>query len=505
MKTSNPSGVAVVYYDGLFVDSVVRNNDCADRCSGVTLVGEYSKVRRCTIENNTASSGSGFFSGIYAPNSLGNVVDCIVQSNTASGYGPGIIYAPSISGTTVRGNSVPAGHSTSGVWAPPAGEFTMTNCIVEGNTADLYAAGLRLNSSNAAVSDCVFRGNTASGGGAVYIPVVSESTFDQCTFADNVAVTGAAVCVNAAANIRFAGCTFTGNTATYGGAVTVIVGAKTAFDGCTFAGNADSGDGAGNYSGGAICGFNQSANGKIVCSNCVFASNASRVRGGAIGFGFNARARSELVNCIFTNNNAAVQGGAIYVRDNKTKVDDVCPLFIRNCLVANNWVTGSSTEHQGGGICLISSNAVVDACTVVSNRTNGGVGAGLFHRWGGSVTNSIIAFNTVKGALEMDGSWCLAAADASVRYSHSLAWPAASDGFKAGEGCIIGMPRFTDPANGDFTLRSHATLGVDAGINEAWMAGACDLAGTNRIYNAVVDMGAYEYSFPARGTVMIVQ
>ena len=52
------------------------------------------------------------------------------------------------------------------------------------------------------------------------------------------------------------------------------------------------------------------------------------------------------------------------------------------------------------------------------------------------------------------------------------------------------MPDFADPAAGDYRVLSGVT--IDAGLYQAWMADAPDLAGTNRVIGAAVDLGCYE-------------
>jgi hypothetical protein len=60
---------------------------------------------------------------------------------------------------------------------------------------------------------------------------------------------------------------------------------------------------------------------------------------------------------------------------------------------------------------------------------------------------------------------------------------------------ITNYPAFANPNEGDYRLRSYS-YGVDAGVTQAWMTGATDLAGQPRVStNKLVDMGAYETTY----------
>ena len=74
----------------------------------------------------------------------------------------------------------------------------------------------------------------------------------------------------------------------------------------------------------------------------------------------------------------------------------------------------------------------------------------------------------------------------------------------SGNNSIPADPRFINAAKGDYRLRGSSPC-IDAGLNQAWMSGAIDLDGHDRIAPGTgrVDIGAYEYT-PFR-TLMIVR
>ena len=62
-------------------------------------------------------------------------------------------------------------------------------------------------------------------------------------------------------------------------------------------------------------------------------------------------------------------------------------------------------------------------------------------------------------------------------------------------------PRFTDPENGDWTLKMSSPL-KDTGVLCDWMAGAIDLAGNPRVVD-MPDIGCYEHM--KKGLLLLVR
>ena len=203
---------------------------------------------------------------------------------------------------------------------------------------------------------------------------------------------------------------------------------------------------------------------------------------------------------------SALNGGGLAIREDGSHRHDR-PFLVRNSLFAFNRTTqagdniGPTSDANGGGVYFVSYNDVVlDSCTIVSNDSGYSMSGGVHHRWGGTITNCVIAFNTVKGQPEPTSAdaWSM---DASC-YQHCCIYPAVIDKFLAANGCVNADPRFVDLANGEFDLRSGSPC-RDAGIVEDWMTDACDIVGNPRVYGKGVDMGCYERNnFP--GVMVIV-
>jgi PKD repeat protein len=199
--------------------------------------------------------------------------------------------------------------------------------------------------------------------------------------------------------------------------------------------------------------------------DCVVTGNVARsYSGGGVNGG-------QAVRCEISGNAASEEGGGAY-----------------NAILSNCVVRGNGAEVYGGGMSqgagynsLIVDNIAGDGvggvfmadlfnCTVVGNA--GGI-------LGGSMFNCIAYSNS-------DYNWNT---DDSSYYRYTCAAP-----LPDGEACIAGDPVFVDAAAGDYRLASASPC-VNAGSNQTWMTGSTDLAGSNRIQRAVVDLGAYESSY----------
>jgi len=146
-----------------------------------------------------------------------------------------------------------------------------------------------------------------------------------------------------------------------------------------------------------------------------------------------------------------------------------------SCLLVSNRVTGANAHYQlgrgGGGAAL----SALNNCTVLYNSnesasTNAHAG-GVYQCTG--ISNSIVWHNTAP----FDSNHI----DSAFAYSLSGPVP-------VGDGNIAGDPVLS----ATFGLAAGSPC-IDTGTNADWMATATDLAGNARIYNVIVDMGAYEF------------
>ena len=184
---------------------------------------------------------------------------------------------------------------------------------------------------------------------------------------------------------------------------------------------------------------------------------------------------------------ADVSGGGVFCASSN--------VFLTNCIITDNSVASYSNtviQGSGGGVyggtlynCLVASNSAglsgggasastLYNCTVAGNRANR-YGGGVY---GSAATNCIVYLNM---AVMPYGDHCLACFD------HSCTTPMPTNGI----GNVTKVPRFANPARGDFRLLGASPC-LDAGDNHV-VANAVDLAGQPRVMRGTVDMGALEF------------
>ncbi len=213
------------------------------------------------------------------------------------------------------------------------------------------------------------------------------------------------------------------------------------------------------------CGVYISSGGTVQC--CVVQGNI-----GGLGYksssGGGVYVSGTLQNCVVQGNSASYCGG-IYVWGGT----------VRNCMVLGNW----SSSYSGGGVYMGSGK--MENCMIVGNKGNPGVYFASY-----AIVRNCISFgnagNDVEGSYAQYFTFgCFGTASAAV-----------------GDGCTTNDPVFvsngsgygTNFVAGDYHLQSGSPC-INTGTNQAWMVGASDLDGNQRISpsGGVVDMGAYEY------------
>jgi hypothetical protein len=184
-------------------------------------------------------------------------------------------------------------------------------------------------------------------------------------------------------------------------------------------------------------------------SNCLIAGNSAPPRYGGGAYG------STLIGCTVAFNRALLGGGA-------------AASILNNCLVCSNGSYG-----VGGISCTLSN------CTIVGNSGGGVIGRNTAY-------NCISAYNT--GGVQFDSDTAI---------SNCCSWTSDAQGdvlegiLAASYQCI---PRFVNPAAGDFHLQSNSPC-INSGRN-AYASGTADLDGNPRIVAGTSDIGAYEYQAP---------
>ena len=240
-------------------------------------------------------------------------------------------------------------------------------------------------------------------------------------------------------------------------------GADTILEGFTITGGAGTQTPLGKWGGGM---YNYASSPTVI--NCTFFHNTPQAGGGGMA---NVGSSPTVTDCTFSDNTAGAGGGMfngeLGVVSSEPRVSNC--VFIRN---AAAW---------GGGMWNYMSNATVINCTF-SNNT--GPIPGMYNEYYShpTVTNSILWGNG-SGAQIID----VFGSSAVVTYTD------VQNGYP-GTGNIDADPMFRDAPNADYRLLSGSPC-IDAGDNAAVPADLTkDLEGNPRIFNSIVDMGAYEYT-----------
>jgi len=325
---------------------------------------------------------------------------------------------------------------------------TITHCLVENNKST--------NSTNSSSSDCPGGGicnysgivtdskiignivsdyNASCGGG-----IVNTGIVHNCIISGNTAINnngyparGGGIYGSASTSAKVTNCIISGNTAT-----------------CT--GNASS------YGGGLFIG--QLVEDCIIENNTAKGSSESNV---CVGGGICGDSNTTLNRCIIRGN-SATEGGGVY------------NITVTNCLIVNN-----SAAMGGGSAYRIAIN-----CTYSGNMATISGGA-IYDAY---AYNCIFWNNSAPMGEQVGG-------EKSIQYS-------AVQGGYPGEGNITlaadnmtGGPMFLNPVEGNYRLQEGSPC-IDVGNNDAFAPYNLaqkdfDLDGNLRIWNNIIDMGAYEY------------
>ena len=260
--------------------------------------------------------------------------------------------------------------------------------------------------------------------------------------------------------------------------------------------------------------YNDGSGGGNLCSptirNCVIVNNQAAFGAGIFNNGYNGGNSSPIIsNCVISTNTATTGGGGL---DN-FGVAGIASPTITNCIIYNN----TATQRAGGMYCwggssgnanpivlntVFVSNTAVDGGGVVSDRLNLS-GGGSSGNSNSNFRNCIFWGNTASGT----GSqfFNLGGATFVATYSDINLTGQVSPHIVSGPatGNININPLFSNIALGvgadgnwmttddGFQLQSSSPC-INVGDNTG--VPLTDILSNNRIFNSIVDMGAYEFS-----------
>jgi len=405
---------------------------------GVLMYGSGSLLQGFTVTNFYLTN-SNYGAGVYCD--AGLISNCVIAGNillhsSAWGGGGGVNLANGavIENCSIIGNRVHPGSYGSG------------------------GGGIKMDGSNGRISNCRIVGNRVtviSGGGPTCGAGVFAGYYGGFVIQDSVIASN------------------TGST--YGGGIQISGGIVSNCQ--VFANSADTA--AGIYFT-AESDWYGTGKAYVRIERCVISNNVALNYYGGWRIVGNPITNVLISQCAIVSNycSGRATGGGLHVAN-------LSNVWIRSCLVAYNWGHNGWGEsgYGGCGLAIFATNALIENCTIVSNRLTGSgspQGAGLWATNGVRVVNSIIYHNT--GAT-MSNFYAFA----DCTFSNNCTAPLPS----LGTANTDANPQLVAKDTGNFRLAANSPC-INTGINQEWMTGAVDLDGRKRIRYGIVDMGAYE-------------
>jgi predicted outer membrane repeat protein len=348
--------------------------------------------------------------------------------------------------------------------------------------------------------DCVFTDNYAEGGGAVCMSEIYDladeeasdehswkPVFVRCIFTNN---NGRAVSCGRKWSPEFINCLFENNSA---GAISAGQSSTLKFNQCVFRGNST------DRSGGAI--GTPTTGAEMQFFNCLFENNYAGYDGGAVSSG--RKSKLEFNHCIFRRNSAGRRGGAIYTYI-MSEVRIINCLFVANTAYDSGGAIAVADVNDGLGLSwykLINSTFYGNTSPTFDKPPTNVVIRPDNSReyYSASIISNCIFYNSIVQE----------SSDMSVSFEFGRSEPLIITCIYEKEpdqgGAIPPTldPLFVDPygADGilgteddDFRLAPDSPA-IDSGTNETFFPlPPMDLDGYPRIINAIVDLGAYEFT-----------
>ena len=507
---------------------------------GAFFFKNFSKVvvQNCIISNNYAvGNGGAVYVGYELSPVFSNNVFC---NNQTDAYG-GAIYIYKYSTPVMIGNTFANNYASSrggAIYSYAYDDFIITNCIVYGNRAG-YSDHNIYPDNRAGVSYSDVEGGYSGEGNIDEYPFFNSPTsttgIGEPGYSADWSMTDKSSCIDAGNNNNSLGWIpaydLAGNCRTDYGVVdmgayefiksTIVSGAiatKTTWNGYVVVkGSITVNDGVeliigkgtkvlfdGNYQFNVIGRVIAEGTSKSPIQFDVY--NKSQTWNGLIFSGTLSKDTSYFQYCVFRH----AQGlwGALFI-------DNYSCIVIENCIFANNYAT-----KNGGAIYAVGLNGTGRIVNnLIVNNTSDGHGGGMYlSSCSGMIANNTLTCNYAKnygGGIYASGvpniKNCIFYNNKSINYSTynnvyaagttALNYCCFLNGFSGGTGNISSDPKFKNPTTGygkdyaidgyDFSLQSGSPC-VDKGNLTSIALPKYDLNNKIRIYNSIVDIGAYE-------------
>lgn len=226
-----------------------------------------------------------------------------------------------------------------------SGSWTLTNVIIDSNTADGDGGGIDSTAGSWSLTGVTISNNSASTGGGISSGGVLNIVD---SFIVNNTATGDGGGIDNGGDPTLTNTTVDGNSSSFSGGL-FLCGNTTTIANSTISNNAATGGGA------AAAGGIWNECGTLVVSNASITGNTSTDDGG----GINNEDVLDITDSTISNNTAAVYGGGIFSDSNASS------------LSLNNVTMSADTAADGGGI-FVESGPVTAKNTIIANNPSGG-------------------------------------------------------------------------------------------------------------------------------------
>jgi len=448
------------------IDSYIDQNQATYGGGGI-----YLKDNSLQVFHNTHLSGNSAINGgaVFADSCNIWLMNSTLDYNTASQSG-GAMYCLNseleFDTVNILGNQ--ANSSGGGIYCNDSCLLDFSSVNFDSNIAqDGYGGGISINHSLGSVNDGLFSGNDATYGGGMHIGSFSDIDLMNIDYLNNEALDGGALYMSDYPKVTLDSILFKNDTVVNNGGGFFAKNCDTIiFQNSEFRNNSCINDGGAGYIQNSICLFD-----KIK----VFENN-SGIRGG--GIHFQQGCILNITNSEFFQNTSNHDGGAI---SNVSSNCNLTNVSIKECIsnVGGGGIAGYDASYElsnvnvdscqaghGGGIWLFGTSSMTANYSILTFNSSGTVGGGIeIHGATDLVlTNITISNNTASGdgkAIYTSSSDSLEIKNCIIDY-HSSPEIAGSGDISAkyskicgysGTGNICQNPYFTDPDNGEFTLR----------------------------------------------------
>lgn len=350
----------------------------------------------------------------------------------------------------VNGITITNGYAWGGGFYCYYSSPSILNCVISDNSTDSSGGGILCDHGSPIIENCTISNNSAdSSGGGVYCnnssPVLSD-----CVISSNTANNGGGLYCSMNSNPEFIGCTISGNFALgadpslpyKGGGICAESDCGPIFVSCLVNGNFAS-----NFGGGIYL-----DNSTLETVNSVFAGNICGKYGGAI---YNNNSTASMTNCTLSANEAVFRGGGIRLFSNSTAT-------LTNCIL---WDNSAASQSDGPEI------AVFEESTITISYSDVEGGTGNIRREDTCVVHWIV-----------DDSGDETNIDQDPYFTENGYWDDNGTAEDTSDDFWV---------DGDYSLLTNSSC-LNSGNNDAMSAYDTDIEGNDRVYNDIIDMGAYE-------------